>query len=136
MPICDAAAHTLEARRPLPSLAHGLGSTSCLRMSTAPSTLTLSLTCANLGGVLLAGPFAHTQHNTVCLLESFLLFREWRFVFALGSGLLLLCVELAHGFNPCASSNNSDVSSVKVCKYLSPCTKADVPAAESGYTIE
>ena len=47
-----------------------------------------------------------------------------------------LVIVLAAGDNPCANSNNSDVSSVKECKYLSPCTKADVPAAESGYTIE
>ena len=47
-----------------------------------------------------------------------------------------LVIVLAAGDNPCANSNNSDVGSVKECKYLSPCTKADVPAAESGYTIE
>ena len=47
-----------------------------------------------------------------------------------------LVIVLAAGDNPCANSNNSDVSSVKECKYLSPCTKADVPAPESGYTIE
>lgn len=50
--------------------------------------------------------------------------------------MALMLVRVARGVGDCTASNNADTNSAKECKYLSPCTKADVPAAPSGYTME
>ena len=49
---------------------------------------------------------------------------------------LLMAPPGASGASVCADSDNPDTNSAKECKYLSKCTKDDVPAPPAGYTIE
>eukprot|EP00756_Hemistasia_phaeocysticola_P006100 Hpha_TRINITY_DN13676_c0_g1::TRINITY_DN13676_c0_g1_i4::g.122905::m.122905 len=48
----------------------------------------------------------------------------------------LVLAAAATAVSDCTASSNTDTNSAKECKYLKPCTKADVPAEPAGYKIE